>query len=85
MMNADGTDSCVVARVARATFDRLDFSPDGGKLWIAYALWPPFEPPPTPTRPGEIWTMRADGTDQRRIFTLPRDLLSSTLSWQPRP
>ena len=58
------------------------WAPSGQK--IAYLL--DSKPAPGETAPAtEIWTMRPDGSHQRRRFTLPRNRWAETLAWQPLP
>jgi Tol biopolymer transport system component len=59
------------------------WAPSGKK--IAYLLSPESRPGDTFAPATEIWTMRPDGSHQRRRFTLPGSRQAESLAWQPRP
>ncbi len=77
IMNADGSGQTQVTRGFGAQFPDANapkWSPDGSKI----AFWSGFE-----TQYGEVWTMRADGTDARQLTDQPGTISSDNPAWSP--
>ena len=77
IMNADGSGQTQITSGFGAEFPDANapkWSPDGSNI----AFWSGFE-----TQYGEIWTMRADGTDARQLTDQPGTISSDNPAWSP--
>ncbi len=82
----DGTDHEIyVMDLASRSVTRLTDNDvhDEGPAWSPDGRFMAFTRADTRTSPGDIWVMRADGTDQRALLTTP--IIEESPDWQPLP